>query len=465
MQTYALVKIGEQRKTPRVWLEGARLAVSGFDVATRYNIEVDREARRLTLRVAPDGQRLVSRKERAGKALPIIDICNGGLLAMFAGLDQLRVIFEDGAVHILPLASEARKQVRAERLREKIRTGQPLTVGSISTGVGALSLALHEGMQAEGVKTRLGFACDIEPVYIEQCAERNPAWCPETVMIAAPMQELAFDRAALSRLPALDVLEAGIPCTGHSNAGRAKKGLAMGEDDPNVGHLVAAFVAMIPVLNPSLVVVENVPAYMSSASFAILRNQLTEWGYVVHADVLRGADFGSLEHRDRMALVAVTEGVDFDFSMLAKVPESRRLGEILDDVPADSPRWSDMAGLKAKEARDREAGKGFAMQIFDATSQHIGTLTRGYAKVRSTDPKIRHPERPELLRQLSAAEHARIKDIPLALIEGMSETRAHEGLGQSIVMRPFRALGRALAAALLRMATTQEPEAEAFALC
>lgn len=91
-----------------------------------------------------------------------------------------------------------------------------------------------------------------------------------------------------------------------------------------------------------------------------------------------------------------------------------------------------MTGLKTKHASDEAEGKGFRLQIFDHDASSIGTVTKGYAKVRSTDPKIRHPDKPDLLRQLTPAEHARAKSIPSQLADGLSKTIAHEMLGQSV---------------------------------
>ena len=93
------------------------------------------------------------------------------------------------------------------------------------------------------------------------------------------------------------------------------------------------------------------------------------------------------------------------------------------------------------------------MQVFDEDSATIGTLTKGYSKVRSTDPKLRHADNPDLLRQLTPAEHARVKDVPAHLIEGLSPTIAHEVLGQGVVYRPFEALGEYLGEALSAVAT------------
>lgn len=451
MQTYSNVKIGTQRGRPRVWLEGNRLALAGFDVARRYTVKVDVEQARVTLTVSEHGDRIVSRKEQGGRYVPVIDISNGEALSVFSGLERIRVVYQNGTVHFLPIASEARKAERKARLVSKLENGEPLTVGSVSTGVGLLTLAAHQGLAASGLASRLAFACEIDHDYIEQCAAKNPAWNESTVMVSAPMQELAFDSWAVQHLPAIDILECGIPCTAHSTQGRAKKKQALPEDDPNVGHLSAAFLSLVAATNPACVVVENVALYMTSSSFAIIRNQLEEWGYRVSATVLKGEDFGAVEHRNRMAMVALTEGIEFNFDMVAR-PNTRQvatLGELLDPIADDSDRWSTMQGLKDKEVRDREKGSSFAMQIYGEDSDHINTLTRGYSKVRSSDPKIFNKSKPELLRQLTAAEHARIKEAPPELIEGLSETRAHEVLGQGVLNRVFRALFEAIGRAIL----------------
>lgn len=468
MQTYSITTLGSNhRNTPRIWLQGGRLDMAGFAPARRYSIDINREEKRLTLRLATNGEKGVCGKEKGGKVAPVIDICNAGLLSIFAGVDKLRVIYEDGAVHISPLASEARKIERAATLRAKLENNEPLSVGSVSTGVGALSLAIHQGLKRSGIDSRLAFACDIEPLYIEQCAATNPVWSKNTVMLAAPLQELAFDPWAVRRLPQIDLLEAGIPCTAHSPSGRSKKNLVKPEDDQNAGHLVAGLLALVAALNPAALVLECVPSYINSSSFAILKTQLTEWGYDVRAEVLKGEDFNVLEHRERMALVAVTEGIPFDFlDVLRPAPVERHLAEILEPVPDDSPMYSKMEGLKAKQLRDIEAGKGYRMQIFTGESTHVCTLTRGYAKVRSTDAKIQHPTNPELLRLMTPTEHARAKEIPAALIAGLSATRAHEVLGQAVLMRPFIELAATLGRALRQWANAlqQRDAAEHFQL-
>lgn len=443
MQALSIARIGsDKRGTPRIWLEGNRLAKAGFRPAARYELVIDEEERTITLRLAANGERLVSRKMRGETELPVIDLANGRLLEPFEGLESVKVRFEDGAVIISPTATDMRRLARIERLKTKLSTNQALAVGSVSTGLGVLALAMHEGLAAAGLESDLKFSVEIDSQYIEQCERANPAWASTTVAVNAPMQEIAFDASALTALPKVDILEAGIPCTAHSLAGRAKKALAKPEDDPKAGHLVAGFLAIAAAVNPALILVENVPQYLTSASFAILSNQLIEWGYDVQTTILKGAEFGCLEHRDRMAMVAVSEGIDFDIEgIVRRADDQPVLGDYLEEIAPDSPLWSTMSYLRKKEERDIEAGKGFRMQICDEDATHVGTIGRGYAKCRSTEIKVQHPSDPQLLRQLTPTEHARIKGVPEKMIEGLGITAAHEMLGQSILARPFRALG------------------------
>lgn len=450
MHSFSMTRIGTTSKgAPRVWLEGRRLERSGFMPAARYTLSVDADGRSIVLTVDPTGDRMVSRRVRDGGSQPIVDIASSRALSTLEGFEMLRVRFETGRVVISPTASEVRRVERAARLRRRVEVGEPLTAGSVSTGLGVLSYALHDGMTRAGLDVRLAFSVEIDERYQEHCVAANPVWREDTMAIAAPMQEIGFDQSTLRGLPQVDVLEAGIPCTAHSNAGRAKKRLAIPEDDPNAGHLIAGFLSIVAATNPAILVVENVPQYIDSASFSILCNQLSEWGYDVRSTVLRGADFGCLESRDRMALVATTAGIDVDLETLAPAdPPEQFLADVLEDVPNDSPMWSTMEYLREKEMRDLAAGKSFRMQIFDGSSNCVSTIGRGYSKIRSTEPKIRSEFDPSLLRQMTPVEHARVKGVPEEMIDGLGKTIAHEMLGQSILVEPFRALGERMGGAI-----------------
>ncbi|AMR78061.1 DNA cytosine methyltransferase [Cupriavidus nantongensis] len=452
---YYIKRIGQNRGAPRVWLD-RQTERAGFEPGQRYDVVV--QGRTVVLQANPDGSRVVSSKKDGEKTNPVIDLNSRELLALFDGMSSIRVAVQQGKIYLLPLASELKKQERFGRLREKLEAGDPLAVGSLSHGGGILSHAIHSGLKASGVENRLAFANEIREELLEHAAAHNDAWDENTVPFSAPLQELAFDERGVANIPKVEILEMGLPCSGESRAGKAKRGLSNGEAHPDVGHLVVGALIILSKANPAAVVFEQVPTYATSASANILRNQLRDMGYVCHERLLRGSEWGALEDRTRWCMVAVSEGIEFDFDQLQPPGRSQqKLGDVLENVPEDHPSWSAMAGLRAKEIRDRENGKNFAMQIFDPDSEHVGTITKGYAKVRSTDPKLRHPSDPNLLRQFLPSEHARIKGVPEHLVDGVSATVAHEILGQGVVYPPFVGVGKHLGESLESVVPGRRP--------
>lgn len=440
MQGYYVRKIGDHRGAPRIWLDGSQTQRAGFVPGQRYDIEVQGQS--LVLQANNDGSRVVSGKVIGERNNPVIDINSKHLLALFDGMAAVRVVVKQGQIFLLPLASELKKQERFGRLRHKLESGDPLAIGSLSHGGGILSHAIHAGLASSGIGSSLAFANEIRGELLEHAAVHNDAWSEGTQILSTPMQELAFDDRGVASIPKVEILEMGLPCSGASRAGKSKRGLVHPEAHPHVGHLVVGALVIVSKTSPAFVILENVPEYSQSASADILRNQLRDMGYVTHERILNGKEWGAVENRNRWCMVAATVGIEFDFDqLLPPVIAHVKLGDVLEPLASDDPRWSRMQGLKDKECRDIAAGKGFKMQTFDADAPFIGTITKGYGKVRSTDPKVKHPTDPDLLRQLTATEHSAVKQVPQHLIAGLSSTVAHEVLGQGIVYAPFKGVG------------------------
>lgn len=451
LKTVFMSKIGTNRGLRRIWIQGERLRQVGFLPGQPYRVEVN--GKHVVLHLDSAGTRSVAHgtaRQDKENIFPIIDLNNKEIDDVYAGMETVRIILRKGQIHILPLASDLRVQERLLRAKDIIANNKPITVGSISHGGGVMSLAFHEGLKSAGLDSVLTFANDIRDDLLNQACNHNPAWNVDTQYLQAPMQELAFDPYLMAKIDKCLILEAGIPCSGASVAGRSKLGTSKPEDHPEVGHLVVGFLALVAQVNPLVVSLENVVPYASSASMSIIRTQLAEWGYIVHEKVLAGNDFNVLENRKRMVMVAVTRGMNFDFEKL-RFPEKKQLllSDILEDIPDDDPSWSLMEGLKKKEISDKAAGKSFAMQIFDGTEDYIGTLTKGIQKGRSTDPKVRNKSNPDLLRIPTPKENARAKQIPEVVITGMPKTIAGELLGQSVVYPKFVEVSRLIGQAIL----------------
>lgn len=460
----SILSIGMNKGAKRVWLQGGMLSRAGFAPRTRY--AVTRKDGAIVLTKHNVGFRIVSTKKSAEKEVPVIDINNGELLAIFDGLDHVRVIYKSGEIHILPLATELRARERVARAEELMRTGQPLEFGSLAHGMGVLDDALCAGFKQEGVPSKLKFANEIRLDLTEHAMSLGRTWDRETIALNGKMQELAFDEYVMKKVGRCDFLSAGLPCSGASVAGRAKRKLVHPEAHPEVGHLVVAFIAMIARFNPLAILLENVVPYAQSASMEIIRNQLADMNYDLHETIVDGGDWNVLENRKRFVTVAITKGIPFSFSDLTMPAKIKRtLAEILEPIALDDARWSAMEGLKSKEVRDAAENKSFAMQIFDASSEGICTLTKGMQRNRSTDAKIRHPLNPELLRIPTPVEHARAKDIPPEMIADLCPTIAHEGLGQSVIYPVFVAIGKLLARSFKSMLVKPEEKPFELACC
>jgi DNA (cytosine-5)-methyltransferase 1 len=445
MQDVWIKKIGSHRGAPRLFLDASQAVRAGFCPGERFEVRI--EGHGVVLTKLANGARIVSARRRDDEVLPVIDINSRELLGAFEGMHSVRVVVAPDCVYILPLASELKKRERLGRVTSKLASGQALSMGSLAHGGGVLSHAIHQGLRDAGVDADLLFVNELREDLIEHACQVNDAWTSQgpgrTAALVVPMQEAVQDEWLMSRLPLLEILEMGLPCSGASRAGVSKRGLAKMEDHPGVGHLVYAALVFISKTQPAVVLLENVVDYRTSASAQILRQQLTDMGYDLHEAVLEGADFGALENRVRWVLVAVTHGVEFDFERLQ--PPARvvtRLRDVLDEVADDDPRWSPMNHLLTKQDRDRQKGSNFKMQMMSEDATSVPTLRKGYHKGGSTDPVLRHPTRPHLMRRLSAAEHARVKGVPEHLVQALSQTQAHQLLGQGIVYEPFRAVGQ-----------------------
>jgi len=94
-----------------------------------------------------------------------------------------------------------------------------------------------------------------------------------------------------------DVLIGGPPCQGFSTLGR------MDPRDPR-NLLGLEMVRWSKVLCPSVVVIENVAAFLDSPTWAIIALRFQRLGYDVHKMVLNAADFGVPQLRSRSFTIA-----------------------------------------------------------------------------------------------------------------------------------------------------------------
>jgi DNA (cytosine-5)-methyltransferase 1 len=464
MLDYIVKNIGEHRGAPRIFLDAAQASRAGFAPGDAYDVRID-ENRRVTVYACPDGSRRVVGREdkKTGlKTKPVMDLNSAELKKVFKGCEACRMIIRNKEVILLPLASEIAKKERVDRLRAKLENNEPIDVASISHGLGILGKAIHDGLKEAGLEARTRYINEIREDLAEHARLHNDAWSDETVALVAPMQELVQDEWLMKQLKKVEVFDFSLPCSGASRAGATKNKIEKMEDHEHVGHLVFAALVLINKFQPVVLVGENVTAYANSASASILRKQLRDMGYDTHEAIVNGRDVGLLEDRERWCIVGVTKGLKFDFAQLyPPVTVVAKVGDIIEDVPLDDPRWTANTGLKAKEERDIADGKGFRLPIVTPDSEKVPTLRKGYQKKGSCDVQLQHPENPELARLFTGREHLRLKGIDHRLFgEDASDAMIHQAAGQAVQPPVFIPIGKRIGEALLNAAPYERAKRE-----
>lgn len=412
---------GEHRGSPRVWIEGQRLAALGFTPGT--SIQLTRRDRGLTL--APDllGAHSVSYRRAGGGTRPIVDLNSAQLLAPLAGFDELRISASHGRIDIDP-------SVRAFNIA-RAREVRPLDVIDVFAGGGTLSDALDADPRFV-----VRAAVELDPTYADEFAAKHPA---------ADVFTGCIRRITPEELPACDVLIAGIPCTEHSTQGRAKKGAGPAELAP-LGDLFVPVLGIVAAKLPRACVFENVPNFGSSLAGLTMCANLRRLGYHVDAQIVRPlAEWGEPTPRDRWVCVATLRpgfalsvpGVEFD-------------GQIRDylDAPNDAQDKADaeriagsIPGLLAHAARHKAAGKGsgFPLLVFDGSERSAPVICKSYHKINSSGFMVKTAHGPRLLRQ------AEIERLHGARITSTHYASAVQMLGQGVCTRVFREIFRQLA--------------------
>lgn len=454
--SHIYTRIAKHRGKNRLWLEGRKLERANFVPGSRFSMTWDPETSKVLIIPDEAGAHKVSRKERNGREIPIIDVLGKQIDEMFGeGLERAKVTVKKGQMTIEIHPDDAATKERFDRLVDAVKNNKPLLTGALAHGGGVIDHAIHTGLEDMGIQSRLQFAVEMDADTLEASATNNPIWSDDSILIEAPMQEVDMED-----FPKVDILIAGLPCVGASRSGKSKNGITVAEEHPTAGALFVPFLRTVKRTNPAVVVLENVPEYENEISAKVIRAVLNTWGYSIYETTFSGNDMGALENRKRWCMVAVSNQFTIDFeNLLPSREKEKTLGEILQDIDPDNAIWKDVSYLITKQTRDKANGKGFNLNWVDGSSTKVGTIGAGYAKNRSTEPRIAHPTKENWSRLLTPEEHAAVKTIPPELVEGLSLTLAHKILGNSCIWSAFRSVGRLIGETVLTEVQEEQIEA------
>lgn len=274
-------------------------------------------------------------------------------------------------------------------------------------------------------------------------------------------------------IPDHDILMGGFPCQAFSQAG-LKKGFddirgtmffeiqrILGEKRPkaflleNVKKLEShdkgkALQIMTDILTgESNLSLEDVP--MSEDAREALDNKLNYW---VDFKVLRAADFGIPQNRERIFIVGFDRdyfGNNVDYKEIFKWPtptyEPTRVGDILEpqdvlDTQEDKYTISDKlwAGHLRRKEEHKTKGNGFGCSIFTADSSYTNTISARYFKDGS-EILIDQSHLGKNPRKLTPRECARLQGFPDEyIVDAVSQGQIYKQFGNSVCVKVIRAV-------------------------
>ncbi|MEO7725263.1 MAG: DNA cytosine methyltransferase [Chthoniobacterales bacterium] len=361
-QLVSFHKLGENRGSPRLWLESRRLETLGFSAGTGFVVET--HARGVRLRVSKEGKLHVAQRRAAGGVRPIIDVVNRELLAPLIKWDEAKIAASVGLIEVTP-------SVRAFAIRRQRNSLAPWQTLEVFSGGGTLSAAI--GAHSD---FRLVAGVEIEPRFADvwQDAHRD------ALLIQADVR-----RIHPSEYPAHEVLVAAIPCTSHSPLGRAKKSLGQKPELGDTGDLFLCIAALVATHLPLACVFENVPSFGSSLAGQTLANHLRQLGYHVTQTILDPHKAWAEPEDRRRWLMVATLLPGFTLQP-PNTPFDHDLSEILDPPSerdrADAERIAgSIAALRRHRERHRALGHGFGFTTITAQSTRVPTIVRSYHRL------------------------------------------------------------------------------------
>jgi len=411
MKLISIQKLGENRNSPRLWLESRRLATLGFPPGIAFSVQ--RRSTGIRLRPTEMGDNHVSKRISALRERPIIDIASRALLQPLDGFPEIKITAAYRQIDVAP-------SIRGFHIKRGLSRKPPFRTIEVFCGGGTLSAAIAG---ANDFVLLAGVEC--EPKYADVWQHAHPN---------AMLFQTDVRRLHVTEVPAHDVLVAAIPCTSHSNLGRAKKSLAGKPELGDTGDLYMSVAGIIAHHLPLACVFENVQAFGSSLACLSLSQHLKRIGYSTTECVLDPwNEWAEPQDRKRWIMIATLKP-GFEI----RSPKTAFTGTVARflDHPNETDRLEveriagSIAALRRHNERHAKLGHGFKFTTINRDSTRVPTLVRSYHKV-NTGPFV---ETEHGLRLLHKQEAERLMGCE---IDCDHYATAIEILGQGVQTRVF----------------------------
>lgn len=243
-------------------------------------------------------------------------------------------------------------------------------------------------------------------------------------------------------IPEFDILLAGFPCQPFSQAG-LKKGFS-----DTRGTLFFEIERIIEQKRPQAILLENVKqlrGHDKGRTIAVIKKHIEALGYSFDVDVLRAADFGVPQNRERLFIIGFDKEefvIDKDYKFPYPIPPKgkTRLGDILEEDVDIKYTISDKLyeGHLRRKKEHAIRGNGFGFSMVNADSSYTNTISARYYKDGSEilidQGDGRNP------RKLTPRECARLQGFDDKYIIPVSDTQAYKQFGNSVAVPVVRAV-------------------------
>ncbi|MFP7737977.1 DNA (cytosine-5-)-methyltransferase [Priestia aryabhattai] len=243
-------------------------------------------------------------------------------------------------------------------------------------------------------------------------------------------------------IPSHHILLGGFPCQPFSQAG-LKKGF-----EDTRGTLFFDIARIIKEKRPQAFLLENVKQLRGHNKGQTLKDILRildELNYTAYYSVLRAADFGVPQNRERIYIVGFNneyKGAEVPFEFPKPTLKPTRVGDILETEVNEKYTISDklyQGHLRRKEEHKKK-GNGFGFSLFNEDSLYTNTISARYYKDGSEILIDQGPNKNP--RKLTPRECARLQGFPEEFIIPVSDTQAYRQFGNSVAIPVVEAVAK-----------------------
>ncbi|HPY75991.1 MAG TPA: DNA cytosine methyltransferase [Planctomycetota bacterium] len=255
-------------------------------------------------------------------------------------------------------------------------------------------------------------------------------------------------------IPEHDILLAGFPCQAFSLAGQKK-----GFEDAR-GTLFFDVARIVQYHQPKVVFAENVKNLMNhdkGRTFKIIKEILTNLGYMVFHKVLNSKNFGVPQNRERIYIVAFRDDIaPSSFNFPEKTDSIKVIADIIEKEEISSKYYLStvyLNSLKKHRKRHEAKGNGFGYEVRDHDSIAGAIVCGGMGRERNliidkrlTDftpvTHIQGKINREYIRRMTPREWARLQGFPDNFKLVVADTHLYKQFGNSVTVPVIEAIAK-----------------------